>query len=463
VKSNLIKIDEDHPSDILFEKMEEYKEYSANEAKDENIKEEPEDSEDAFNGDSDMFSQLDDGFDSSNPGASRFDPSVISTYELLKKGIRGVFESDSSNEIKFVNSETNDTVYLGEAYCKNCKIGINKYAFLKKQFLVGFVGQSTVGKSCLMTSIVFHMREKNHILYKTNYGKYNVNGANDPKISPEDTYLNIYNNGENIPKTITGNEKSHINNKGFGQTETVIFNVHARNSDSTEHEVIYNFIDIAGECFQKNNEGELDKDRIENIFKSIKKCDLYIFCTDCKENSDIGNMGEEFIKFTGKHAPVILAKTKADECGSWDPSKKEDENILNHPDNRSLNAFYDSLKNKVYITLIECSAYGFNPNEAQENTKPEPKNIDTITDMILKFSGIKDFVIKKKRKTTCHRCELVSELSDGISTSYPRHNDSIAEIKDRYFWNITNYDEERLRTVGDPLGHLAKMIKSRFK
>ena len=99
----------------------------------------------------------------------------------------------------------------------------------------------------------------------------------------------------------------------------------------------------------------------------------------------------------------------------------------------------------------------------KKNTKLDPKNIDTITDMILQFSGIKDFVIKKKRKITCHRCELVSELSEGISTSYPRHNDNIAEIKGKYFWNITSHDKERLKNVGDPLGHLAKMIKSWFK
>lgn len=275
--------------------------------------------------------------------------------------------------------------------CRHCKGKILKGAFEKDQHLVGVVGFQKVGKSCLIAALC-------HTLLK---------GEGSPVLAmPEKSWEELYKN-----------ELLRFR-RGYTLAKTAASGANTYNPSVATRDAIWTFIDVPGEAIKKPDTGDFNIDAVMNRFISILRCDAYIFCTDygmVKDASEFGEMvtvfGSLLNNLENRNRPVLFALTQEDEkisddhcigklCEEGPMSNcvhseylyyKENKFVLNrHPDMKGI---LDQLAENSYLSVISCSAYGFEPmtlsadDITEEEKPPHPKNVDAIIEWIEQLYG----------------------------------------------------------------------------
>ena len=274
----------------------------------------------------------------------------------------------------------------------NCHGYIPKEAFEFEQRLIGFIGEKSVGKTCLMTSVFHYLRTcKNMqpIFYSRN-SKYLIS---------KDFLL--FNGCYELFKTSAM--------LGGGYNLALI---------DERNRIIYLLVDVAGEVFENG----FDATNVHNNFPAVMNCDLYIVCGTNSEpgfddlgevEAGIGSFVDEYRNSHERVAPMLCAITKMDNI----PQNLTIANTYNGDsmyakfarflmDNHSTSAarLMLNLQEKTFLSVLACSAYGMKPDKPnpdaditqlreeielrrENDKKPKPKNIDAICNWIAMMFG----------------------------------------------------------------------------
>lgn len=296
-------------------------------------------------------------------------------------------------------------------HCPHCKGKILKGAYEKTQLLVGIVGFKQVGKSCLIAALCDYLRGKTGTLAM-------------PEESWEEAYkteLGNYRKGSTLAKTDTSGENTY-------------------NPSVITDDAVWTFVDVPGEAIQDPDTKKFNKDAVLNRFKSITRCDAYVFCADYRtitKEDRFNEMKDVFDSLLNnvenKDRPVLFALTQEDDeipshC-SIEPlpdalrnMKKgiTDGDAIATTDGDAIAALVEAggLKNclhnhylyyketrfllherpkviavlnrlaeNCYLTALSCSAYGFDPVNGNKG-KLQPRNIDTIVEWVQRLYGM---------------------------------------------------------------------------
>ncbi|MEA5047180.1 MAG: hypothetical protein VB034_01095 [Eubacteriales bacterium] len=318
----------------------------------------------------------------------------------------------------------NSTSFTDQRRCRECHSALLDRAFQCEQTLIGFIGFQKVGKTCLIAALC----------------KYLDNHASGSMIllrpSDERSFIREiqrYNNGFSLKKTATD---------GLLKINPTVFIQGGRRADR-----MLTFVDIAGEAFN-NEDGRFDPSMMENNFRAIADCSLYIFCTSLSAlvTVEFGRMGkslDNFIKHLSRHAdrsrpsPMMLAVMQVDETTKCVMNEREapyiDEeylyireydqiyNILeneqlkkeipNKCDQEAITAqlrkLLTNIGSSLYYTPITCSAYGRQP--VQQVT------VYRDSDAIRREIGL---LIRCRRPVQIVVCEITDDRKPGDATLF---------------------------------------------
>lgn len=375
---------------------------------------------------------------------------VVSNFSKGNMDVR--LKKDNEYGIRFSNlsyiGQNNNGAGDGRR-CPYCTGKILKGAYDKTQFLIGIVGFQAVGKSCLIAALC------NYLL--------SIKGEAPELAMPEESWEKDYNQElQNYRKGCTV-KKTELNGKN------------TFNPSIITKDIIWTFVDVPGEAIQNPETKKFNIDAVVNRFKSIKRCDAYIFCasygTIAKENDSgqvINVFGSVLDNVDNKGRPVLFVLTQEDEevdvqikgmsqtvqeCWeTWGKLTSEESSELKNCVH-NLYAYYketkfvllkhsnaqqilERLATNNYITAITCSAYGFQPvptnDEHKEEKKrsPEPKNIQTIIEWVQKLYGM--------------RAMDNGEVMDGhmLQRSDTNRTEQECEYISRMFANPSDLDKE---------------------
>lgn len=362
---------------------------------------------------------------------------VVSNFSKGNMDVR--LKKDNEYGISFSNlsyiGEDNNGVGDGRR-CPYCKGKILKGAYDKTQFLIGIVGFQAVGKSCLIAALCDCL--------------LSIKGESPELAMPEESWEKDYN--------------QELQNYRWGCTvnKTELNGKNTFNPSIITKDIIWTFVDVPGEAIQDPKTKKFNIDAVVNRFKSIKRCDAYIFCasygTIDKENESgqvINVFGSVLDNVNNKGRPVLFVLTQEDEevdkqikgmdqrvqerWETWDKLTSEETSELKNCVH-NLYAYYketkfvllkhsnaqqilERLATNNYITAITCSAYGFQPVkkcEAGEERSPEPKNIQTIIEWVQKLYGMRaidneevmdgHMLQRSDMKRTEQECEYISRM-----------------------------------------------------
>ena len=328
---------------------------------------------------------------------------------------------------------------VGKRYCPECGKMIVEQAFVSKMVRVGMIGFKSVGKTCLITSLCYDLCERGGELMGEESQKTHI--ANN---------MNNYIKGKEVPKT----EES-----GLNLCNPAVF----------YKNLIWNFVDIAGESFFSDDNEQLDMGKILNRFPGILECDTYVICTSepvFRETGAFGVMQHSINTFLSelkaRHdliPPMIFTVTQIDEQEAQQQNNRTAEGMEYNPDyNRlyqkeykyiskqwpKLKQFMLELAKRAYLTPLTCSAYGFKPYsiDAQESRIPEPKRIKLIIDWIACIIGRKKILSKQD--------DDVDYRNDWTQMSRSEYHMDENEIKaiTKMFCNPNDYDLKRYDLIG---------------
>lgn len=279
--------------------------------------------------------------------------------------------------------------------CPYCKAKILRDAFKKTQYLVGVVGFQKVGKSCLIAALCNTLLNRGrsaalempHEAWKANYA----------------VELDKYRKGYSVSKTVGGGTNTY-------------------NPSVVEENAIWTFVDVPGEAVQDPVTGDFNINSILNRFKSILRCDAYIFCASYKavaEESEHGQMISVFKSLLNnlenKNRPILFALTQEDEkiTDNGTGAKLADSGVLKNclhakyyyyketkyllDKHEKMQGVLETLAKNCYLTAITCSAYGEQPARSEEyliadednkGKSPSPKNITKILEWVEKLYGV---------------------------------------------------------------------------
>lgn len=364
---------------------------------------------------------------------------AVSNFSKGNMDVR--LKKDNEYGISFSNlsyiGENNNGVGDGRQ-CPYCKGKILKGAHDKTQFLIGIVGFQAVGKSCLIAALCEFL--------------LSIKGESPELAMPEEAWEEKY------------NQELKNYRQGCTVEKTEIDGHNTYNPSIITKDIIWTFVDVPGEAIQDPKTQKFNIDAVVNRFKSIKRCDAYIFCasygTMAKENENgqvINVFGSVLDNVDNKGRPVLFVLTQEDEevdkqirgmdqtvqdCWEiWGKLTAEENSELKNCVH-NLYAYYketkfvllkhsnaqqilERLATNNYITAITCSAYGFQPVPTNENKKekeksPEPKNIQTIIEWVQKLYGIRaidngevmdgHMLQRDDTKRTEKECEYISRM-----------------------------------------------------
>jgi len=282
--------------------------------------------------------------------------------------------------VGYKGRDLDEVTYKDQRRCKKCHARLLEDAFQYKQTLIGFIGFQKVGKTCLIAALCKHL---NICAYRSEL----LGRAEDQSDRSFLRELNSYSNGFSLKKTAMDGLLK-VNPSYLVQ-------------EKDQEPQILTFVDIAGEAFN-NEDGKFDPTMMQNNFRAISECSLYVFCSSLSafEMADYGKMENSlrnFIKHlqqtTGNKrvSPIMVAIMQIDEAADCIENNKEapyigDEYIYYREYNqifnireskqlkestpneaarkeidRRLQKFLSCAGETVYYTPITCSAYGQNP------------------------------------------------------------------------------------------------------
>lgn len=271
----------------------------------------------------------------------------------------------------------NKTSFSDHRCCKQCRSELLERAFQCDQTLVGFIGFQNVGKTCLIAALC-------------KYLDYNAPGcqlllrACDERSFRRE--IKRYQNGFSLKKTAVD---------GVLKVNPTIYL-----QDGERPARMLTFVDIAGEAFN-NEEGRFDPSLMENNFRAIADCSLYVFCTSLSafEAAEFGSMQrslENFVKHLSRSdeksntSPILVAVMQMDEATNCVENKKDVPYLEEYLFSREYNQIYNireseqlkaavpseanrmvidsrlqsflaSVSAMLYYTSVTCSAYGKQP------------------------------------------------------------------------------------------------------
>lgn len=272
-----------------------------------------------------------------------------------------------------------NTTYADHRRCKHpqCHSMILERAFQCEHTLIGFIGFQKVGKTCLIAALC-------------KYLDYAAPGCQLLLRDCEEAYfrreLKSYLNGFTLKQT---------NIRGINKVNPTIYL-----EDGERPARMLTFVDISGEAFN-NDEGKFNPELMENNFRAIAECSLYVFCTSLMafEASDFGSMQLSLGNFinhitrTGSRAtpsPILIAVMQMDEPTTCVENRKDVPYLDEYLYHREYNQIYNvresdqlkallpnesdrklidvrlqslmkSVNAKLYYTSVTCSAYGRQP------------------------------------------------------------------------------------------------------
>lgn len=271
----------------------------------------------------------------------------------------------------------NSTSFSDHRCCKQCRSMLLERAFQCEQTMVGFIGFQKVGKTCLIAALCKYLD------YAAPGCQLLLRACDERSFRRE---IKRYQNGFSLKKTAAD---------GLLKVNPTIYL-----QDGERPARMLTFVDIAGEAFN-NEEGRFDPSLMENNFRAIADCSLYIFCTSLSafETAEFGSMQrslENFVKHLSRASekadpsPIMVAVMQMDEPTNCIENKKdvpfteeylysrEYNQIFNIresdqlktavPDDgdrrlidKRLQSFLASVSAMLYYTSITCSAYGRQP------------------------------------------------------------------------------------------------------
>lgn len=332
--------------------------------------------------------------------------------------------------------------YVDWRRCKSCHSTILKHAFECQQTLIGLIGFQKVGKTCLIAALCEYLRVHapgSRLLLR-------------PCDKSFDRERLRYANGFPLKKT-TPDGQTTIN-------PTIYIKYESRPA------IMLTFVDIAGEAFN-NKDGEFDPSMMENNFRAIKECSLFIYCTtlaafemdDFKKMEDSFDTFKRHIENNGdqrKLSPMLVAVMQIDDplSSGIDEKKppyvsdeylyqREYEQIRKIADSKQfksiaindryrddimmrLISFLDCVKGMTYFTPITCSAYGKPPVEQIVVYRDSP-SIRQAIEAFIRLERPTQIVIRDASKNQNTNGET---LFESYQAKYGQ-NSSLVEVVDR--------------------------------
>lgn len=288
--------------------------------------------------------------------------------------------------------------------CPYCKAKILRDAFKNTQYLVGVVGFQKVGKSCLIAALC------NSLLNRRGHAAR----LEMPKEAWEKEYE------KEIRKYC----------KGFTLSKTGEDGINTYNPSVVDDKAIWTFVDVPGEAILDPKTKKFNITVVLNRFKSILRCDAYIFCASYKavaEENEHGQMIGVFKSLLNnlenKNRPILFALTQEDEkiTDNGTGAKLADSGMLKNclhfkywyyketkyllDKHAKMQGILETLAKDCYLTAVTCSAYGFQPAPTEEDKdyqeylrvhkviqsrSPAPKNIQMILEWVEKLYGVRE-------------------------------------------------------------------------
>ncbi len=354
--------------------------------------------------------------------------------------------------------------------CANCGEEILQDAFDHQQLLVGFFGYPSAGKTCLIGSLCHTMIQMGGILRMPSRLQQEYRAQ-----------LADYQNGYAMSKT----------------KPEVLLNANTFHPSILLGEVLWSFVDIAGEIYHDNKDDDFKKDALVQIpeFRMSLKCHFYILTVDqASINNGIIGTFRDYLEFAKNHnprikygIPALLALTKVDEVQENEKARnlphycvtenyplkyREELSIIR---NKGFSGFVDTLASSNYVFATTCAPYGFVPLPADDPDKKifisrdhkrkwiddykakhqdvpdefiphpvykavDPRNIDLIIHWLNKYFGFESIICDTKNG----RFDL-----SALSWMEPHFDDDIVKCITCMFCNPNECDREWHDTTGD--------------
>ncbi len=369
---------------------------------------------------------------------------------------------------------TNSTSFTDQRRCRQCHSSLLERAFQCEQTLIGFIGFQKVGKTCLIAALCKHL-------------DYAAPGC-QLLLRPSDERLfrrelKRYANGFALKKTATDGQLK-VNPTIYMQ-------------DGERPARMLTFVVIAGEAFN-NDEGRFDPSMMENNFRAIADCSLYVFCTSLSafETAEFGSMQrslENFVNHLSRSkegaapSPMMIAVMQMDEPTTCIENRKdvpyvdeeylfgreynqiynirESEQIKNAVSgengrkliDRRLQSFLASVSALLYNTPITCSAYGRQPvsqivvfkdsDYINREIKAAILAKRPVQIIVSDFSG-GDALYETYQNAYGDQKELVEIIRKGYDDADPSEDGKLSEAADLY--GEQAYDTSMLRFSPKP-------------
>lgn len=287
--------------------------------------------------------------------------------------------------------------------CPYCKAKILRDAFKNTQYLVGVVGFQKVGKSCLIAALCNSLLKRGHAARLE---------------MPKEAWKDVY------------DKELDKYRKGFTLKKTDEVGTNTYNPSVVDDSAIWTFVDVPGEAIQNPKTKEFNINVVLNRFKSILRCDAYIFCASYKAVAKENEHGQMISVFKSllnnlenKNRPILFALTQEDEkiTDNGTGAKLADSGVLKNclhlkywyyketkyllDKHAKMQGILETLAKDCYLTAVTCSAYGFQPVPTEEDEDyqeylrvhkeiksryPEAKNIQVILEWVEKLYGVRE-------------------------------------------------------------------------
>lgn len=399
------------------------------------------------------------------------------------------FDAQYGYSIVDYAGRSNKTSFSDHRCCKQCHSMLLERAFQCEQTLVGFIGFQQVGKTCLIAALCKYLD------YAAPGSQLLLRDCEERAFKRE---MKKYQNGFSLKQTASD---------GHTKINPTIYL-----EDGERPARMLTFVDIAGEAFN-NDEGKFDPSLMENNFRAIADCSLYIFCTSLAafEAADFGSMQKSLGNFinhlsrTGERSapsPIMVAVMQMDGPTNCVENRKDvpylEEYLYSREYNqiyniresdqlkaaipgewerkiidKRLQSFLSSVNAMLYYTSVTCSAYGRQPVDQifiQHDTDSIQRSIQTAIRMKqpwqIVFSGSAEHDILYRKYQEAFGMypeiiEIIRQNENQGSTGQPEQTEINDRISDQAIESSSLRFKPNPRNIGLIFDWIMRMIGER--
>ena len=330
----------------------------------------------------------------------------------------------------------NVTSFSDHRRCRQCYAMLLERAFQCEHTLIGFIGFQRVGKTCLIAALC-------------KYLDYAASGCQLLLFDSEEFIFR-----REMKKYLNGFSLHQTNSQGTNKINPTIYL-----EDGEHRNRMLTFVDISGEAFD-NDDGKFNPSMMENNFRAIAECSLYVFCTSlfAFQEADFGSMQRSLGNFIShitrtkakaKPSPILVAVMQMDEQTNCVENRKDVPYLEDYLFSREYSQFYNvreseqlkavypneaarkaidsrlqsflaSVNATLYYTPITCSAYGRHPVD-QTVVEKDDASIRRKIDMAVKLRNPMQIVIQPT--------EEADAILDRYQKAYGGYTETIEIIK----------------------------------